>query len=659
MFGAVKVSGVKEKSKKSKHRHHHHHRERDAEAEPRDDSAGLRDSESSKSEGGPKRDQWMTGGSADPTADRLAAMFEIGKMAVPRMERKAAERRAERERLRKESDERMNKIDLANDEGLSERAHMSAKAKATDPWALPESCLVNSGGRRWQARAARRRRESERDSGASETSSRERRHNDNDDGRSGHRGEGRRRGWGRSGSRSGEEEKRRPRGRAPRDDLAQLADKYHGERDGSEGRVEEVCPKEQVDADGLDANEVSAAAMRAMLAGNMQEYERLNSLMVTKTVVVDETLKGQGALGSAGSSRAKMLSVREDNKDEDKMDVSELLRQERAGRGVRSGEYDKHLAENIRKNKRFQGSADEDEYFGATELGGGGENPMESMPAELSRERKRRYRGTRWVSEEKRRKEERGERRAARRTQRECDLCMEHSSWARNREEKLIAVSPRVYICMANYKSTLLQGQLIIVPQNHCASLRTADEETAEEIRNYQKCLVHYYATLDPPCVPVFIETVKTPPQNDDVMALLGGGAHTTMQCFPIPHDRVKELESYFRQGMSLSGDTWSNQPKIVECKGRSDVSSSGIPPSSPYMHVDFGLQVGLVHIIDKAKEFRWDYGLQTIAGMLEIDKLSLVHYDQPGNGGEEKYNKDMKVLRKAFEAFDWAKGLA
>lgn len=66
---------------------------------------------------------------------------------------------------------------------------------------------------------------------------------------------------------------------------------------------------------------------------------------------------------------------------------------ERAGRGVRSGEYDKHLAENIRKNKRFQGSADEDEYFGATELGGGGENPMESMPAELSRERKRRYRG--------------------------------------------------------------------------------------------------------------------------------------------------------------------------------------------------------------------------------------------------------------------------
>ncbi|EER00774.1 cyclophilin-RNA interacting protein, putative [Perkinsus marinus ATCC 50983] len=625
MFGAVKVSGVKEKSKKdkkSKHRHHHH-RERDVEAEPRDDSAGQRDSESSRSEEGPKRDEWMTGGSADPTADRLAAMFEMGKMAVPRMERKAAERRAEKERLRKESDERMNKIDLANDEGLSERAHMSEKTKATDPWALPESCLVNSGGRRWQARAARRRRESERDSGASETSSRERRHNDNDDGRSGHRGEGRRRGWGRSRSRSEEEEKRRPRGRAPRDDLAQLADKYHGKRDGSEGRGEEACPKGQVDADGLDANEVSAAAMRAMLAGDMEEYERLNSLMATKTVVVDETLKGQGALGSAGSSRAKMLSAREDNKDEDKMDVSELLRQclEGYSTALGSGEYDKHLAENIRKNKRFQGSADEDEYFGATELGGGGENPTESMPAELSREKKRRYRGTGWVSEETRRKEERGERRAARRTQRECDLCMEHSSWARNREEKLIAVSPRVYICMANYKSTLLQGQVIIVPQNHCASLRTADEETAEEIRNYQKCLVHYYATMDPPCVPVFIETVKTPPQNDDVMALLGGGAHTTMQCFPIPHDRVKELESY--------------------------------------MHVDFGLQVGLVHIIDKAKEFRWDYGLQTIAGMLEIDKLSLVHYDQPGNGGEEKYNEDMKVLRKAFEAFDWAKGLA
>ncbi|KAF4729534.1 hypothetical protein FOZ63_009576 [Perkinsus olseni] len=131
------------------------------------------------------------------------------------------------------------------------------------------------------------------------------------------------------------------------------------------------------------------------------------------------------------------------------------------------------------------------------------------------------------------------------------------------------------------------------------------------------------------------------------------------MQCFPVPQDRIKELESYFRQGMSLAGDTWSNQPKIVECKGRSDVSSSGIPPSSPYMHVDFGLQVGLVHIIDKAKEFRWDYGLQTIAGMLEIDKLSLIHYDQPGAGGEQKYEEDVKAFKESFKAYDWAQSLA
>ncbi|KAF4755695.1 hypothetical protein FOZ63_010114 [Perkinsus olseni] len=715
MFGAVKVSGVKEKpnkekrEKKSKHRHHHHHeREEAVDHESRDGEDGLRDSQSSRSEESAKRDEWMMG-SGDPSSDRLAAMFEIGKMAVPRMERKAAERRAERERLMKESDERMNKIDLANDESLSERAHLSEKAREADPWALPErehvltglssSCLVNSGGRRWQARAARRRRESDRDSGPSEASSRssrERRHDDDDRReRRGRRGErsDKRRGWGRSRSRSSE---RRGTSRSSREALASLADKYHSrrsDREAPELTGERAQPSAaQVDASSLDANELSAAAMRAMLAGDMAEYERLNSLMATKTVVVDEQ-QGQGALGSAKPSRAKMLSVREDSKDEDSMDVSELLRQERASRGVKGGEYDRHLAENIRKNKRFQGSAEEDEYFGATEVGGGGENPEQSMPAELMKEKKRKYRGTGWVSEDKRRKEERDERRAARRTQREDLLLqalvpyikrwapllaasrlycrfvytvlvclndsMENSSWSRNREDKLIAVSPRVYICMANYKSTLLRGQFILVPQNHCASLRTADEETAEEIRNYQKCLAHFYATMDPPRVPVFIETVKSPPQNDDVMALLGGGAHTTMQCFPVPQDRIKELESYFRQGMSLAGDTWSNQPKIVECKGRSDVSSSGIPPSSPYMHVDFGLQVGLVHIIDKAKEFRWDYGLQTIAGMLEIDKLSLVHYDQPGAGGEQKYEEDVKAFKESFKAYDWAQSLA
>lgn len=122
-------------------------------------------------------------------------------------------------------------------------------------------------------------------------------------------------------------------------------------------------------------------------------------------------------------------------------------------------------------------------------------------------------------------------------------------------------------------------------------------------------------------------------------------------------------------------------------------------------MHVDFGLQVGLVHIIDKAKEFRWDYGLvsrilqgepelfvlskpslvcskstssvwcTTISLATVVRKSELDGRDSTNTWkmifsgksfqavvlGESlvRYNKDMKVLRKAFEAFDWAKGLA
>lgn len=72
-----------------------------------------------------------------------------------------------------------------------------------------------------------------------------------------------------------------------------------------EGSEVDLTSLSSVDADGLDANEVSAAAMRAMLAGNMQEYERLNSLMVTKTVVVDETLKGQGVVEGCRDTRGR------------------------------------------------------------------------------------------------------------------------------------------------------------------------------------------------------------------------------------------------------------------------------------------------------------------------------------------------------------------
>ena len=57
------------------------------------------------------------------------------------------------------------------------------------------------------------------------------------------------------------------------------------------------------------------------------------------------------------------------------------------------------------------------------------------------------------------------------------------------------------------------------------------------ELRNFQKSLVRYFAAMDPPHFPIFVEN------NGNIQSrekeLMGAGQHCVVQVFPVELDRM------------------------------------------------------------------------------------------------------------------------
>lgn len=73
--------------------------------------------------------------------------------------------------------------------------------------------------------------------------------------------------------------------------------------------------------------------------------------------------------------------------------------------------------------------------------------------------------------------------------------------------------------------------------QAHCGAVTSLEEEAYEEIRNFCKSLVAYFAQRE--LSPIFIETVTR--QASEERQLVGLGHHTEIEVLPIPQERLKE----------------------------------------------------------------------------------------------------------------------
>mmetsp|Transcript_35728 Transcript_35728/g.83652 ORF Transcript_35728/g.83652 Transcript_35728/m.83652 type:complete len:482 (+) Transcript_35728:64-1509(+) len=450
------------------------------------------------------------------------------------------------------------------------------------------------------------------------------------------------------------------------------------------------------DAEELDAAELGSLAMEAMLTGDMERYEELNKRLESKqaataakaasaasssatavakrkeqpqqlrtrsgeNVVVLEEVDGMGrsrallesvqapSVGTGEGPKGQRRRARalkgtakiggpkgkqeEGFYADDDISLQELIRRERIQGGP---DYNSNLEKHILNNPKFkQLHEDDDEAYA---LGWyEGKDKMCSGEKAAARQQQKAVMDKKKMHQNLQR----------------CDRCMESERFKREkRQELVISVSPRAYVCMDDFSRSVLPDQVLICPQEHLPAITDLDEDTYIEVRNYQKSLARYFDEQDPPRRVIFVESCIRRAAEDQL--LMGAGGHAELVAYPVSMEVFQDAKVYFKKALDEAESEWVTQhKKVIETDPKKGVRAA-VPKNFPYVHIDFSLQGGYAHVVEDAAEFPKDFAQQTIAGMCELTVLDRA-YTAKG-----EYKTACEELKRRFKdsGFDWTAGL-
>ncbi|CAL5337508.1 unnamed protein product [Camellia sinensis] len=190
-------------------------------------------------------------------------------------------------------------------------------------------------------------------------------------------------------------------------------------------------------------------------------------------------------------------------------------------------------------------------------------------------------------------------------TQQECcQFCFENPSRPRH---LVVAIANFTYLSLPHWQS-IVPGHCCILTSQHESATRAVDNNVWDEIRNFKKCLIMMFAKQGKDVA--FLETV---------MGLAQQRHHCMVECIPLPQDIAKQAPLYFKKAIDEAEDEWSlhNSKKLIDTSEKGLRGS--IPKDFPYFHVEFGLNKGFVHVMDDEKQFKSNFGLNVIRGMLRL----------------------------------------
>ncbi len=408
----------------------------------------------------------------------------------------------------------------------------------------------------------------------------------------------------------------------------------------------------------MDANEISAKAMEAMLSGDMAEYDRLNGLLAEKQLKGTHGTKSDNVqvleeIDAAGRHVSTKNQLRQESvrmkgklrgqtetsaglaKDGDKVtgfygaddevDLNELVRREKVGG---TDNYERNYASNIMKaGKRYREAAsDEDEAYDLGKY----EHKSKKMDAKK-------------FEEKERRNQIRDTRRLAKNLQ-SCEFCVDSQVHHRVKDA-ILAQSPRAMVMVDKMKHSTAFDQLIILPTNHCHAITHLEDDVYDEIRNYQKCVIEFFKKKKGMSV-IFMETARYQTSNEN--QLLGGGPHCRIECYPVPTDAIADAKIYFKKALQESESEWSQHKKLIETTNKG--VRRHVPKGFTYFWVDFELSGGFAHVIEDNDAFPRSFGKDVICGVLELDRLERPYRDA------KQYWNEVRTLKDQFKNYCWFK---
>lgn len=188
------------------------------------------------------------------------------------------------------------------------------------------------------------------------------------------------------------------------------------------------------------------------------------------------------------------------------------------------------------------------------------------------------------------------------------------------------------------------------------------DPDALEEIRNYKKCLIKYYASVDDlpgdrkgPFVPIFVEHFS-PVKNLS--------PHPTIDVFPLTTEEFDLAKLTFKRelhGLDKEFMRTHRSLTVMEPSPRLGISEKlprgrgfNIPPNPPYIFIDFALELGYLHFIEEDDSMasssvdkvnrRWIKSvLSGIAGKNSLE-----------TPGEKLYDAHLDIVKANYPKCDW-----
>ncbi|XAR57363.1 hypothetical protein NMG60_11025483 [Bertholletia excelsa] len=372
-------------------------------------------------------------------------------------------------------------------------------------------------------------------------------------------------------------------------------------RDTESALLERGKPSDSgaIENQGLSANQLAAKAMQLRLKGNHEEAEKLlkeAQNIREKHVTMDRSSR----LQSEGNTRRHDTPIRQ-KKNEDDADM--------------------HLARTIFQNKQYSMSSHIDDEY---DYGDGPKRKSRRKGANDQNSTEKNTSAKRILTQQER-----------------CQFCFENPNRPRH---LVVAIANFTYVSLPYWQS-VVPGHCCILTLQHESATRAVDNNVWDEIRNFKKCLIRMFAKQEKDVV--FLETV---------MALAKQRRHCLVECIPLPCDIAKQAPLYFKKAIDEAEDEWSqhNSKKLIDTSEKGLRGS--IPKDFPYFHVEFGLNRGFVHVIDDETQFKSNFGVNVVRGMLKLPEEDM--YGRRKHDSLEKQKQAVASFAQDWEPFDWTKQL-
>ncbi|RMZ56280.1 hypothetical protein APUTEX25_002470 [Auxenochlorella protothecoides] len=229
----------------------------------------------------------------------------------------------------------------------------------------------------------------------------------------------------------------------------------------------------------------------------------------------------------------------------------------------------------------------------------------------------------------------------AARGQERCGRCF--TSVARQRHLAL-AVGQGAYLALPP-RGRLVPGHCQILPMEHVPSTRQVDETVWTELRNFKKCLIQMNMQQGMECI--FFETA---------LRLGDPRSHAVVECVPIPMELAGRAPMVFKKAIDDATSEWAQHHAKRFIDTRAKGLRGSIPENFAYLHVEFGLSAGFVHVVDDESTFDASLARSVLIGLLGLPEADM--HRKAKAESQTLQERWAREFRAEFDAFDWTKML-